>query len=139
MAYYECIHERPTPTVHVAAGLCDIRSATPRYGDCRGPASSTTGGRTPQDPGRDPSGSFAREWLLENIAGRPGFLALRRLEAEHPCEKVGEELRDLMPWLKKPVKPGAAAAKKAVAAKAAPKQVARKTRMPKSTARRTKR
>ena len=46
-------------------------------------------------------GSFAREWVLENQAGRPGFLAQRRINAEHPIEQVGEELRGMMSWLKK--------------------------------------
>src|SRR5581483_9547874 len=46
-------------------------------------------------------GSFAREWLLENQAGRPSFMALRRQNAEHPIEEVGAELRGMMAWLKK--------------------------------------
>jgi len=45
-------------------------------------------------------GSFAREWILENQAGRPSFNALRRLESEHLIEAVGAGLRDMMPWLK---------------------------------------
>jgi ketol-acid reductoisomerase len=45
-------------------------------------------------------GSFAREWILENQAGRPSFNAVKRREAEHPIEIVGEKLRDMMPWLK---------------------------------------
>ncbi|MBE9470260.1 MAG: ketol-acid reductoisomerase [Chloroflexi bacterium] len=45
-------------------------------------------------------GSFAREWILENQAGRPSFNAMKRMEAEHPIEIVGKELRDMMPWLK---------------------------------------
>jgi ketol-acid reductoisomerase len=45
-------------------------------------------------------GTFAREWILENLAGRPGFMALRRQNAEHPIEQVGAELRAMMPWLK---------------------------------------
>ena len=45
-------------------------------------------------------GSFAREWILENQAGRPSFNAMKRIEAEHPIEIVGKELRDMMPWLK---------------------------------------
>ena len=45
-------------------------------------------------------GTFAKEWILENQAGRPVFNALRRIEAEHPIEQVGEELRQMMPWLK---------------------------------------
>jgi hypothetical protein len=46
------------------------------------------------------SGAFAREWILENQAGRPSFLALRRQNAEHMIEKVGADLRGMMPWLK---------------------------------------
>ena len=46
-------------------------------------------------------GTFAREWILENQAGRPSFMALRRMNAEHPIEEVGAELRAMMPWLKK--------------------------------------
>jgi ketol-acid reductoisomerase len=46
------------------------------------------------------SGQFAREWILENQAGRPGFLAMRRQEAEHRVEVVGKELRAMMSWLK---------------------------------------
>lgn len=45
-------------------------------------------------------GSFAREWILENQAGRPVFNAARRNEAEHEIEEVGKKLRAMMPWLK---------------------------------------
>ncbi|HZP28459.1 MAG TPA: hypothetical protein VFC99_05870, partial [Acidimicrobiia bacterium] len=45
------------------------------------------------------SGEFAREWILENQAGRPRFNALRRKSAEHPIEEVGERLRSMMPWI----------------------------------------
>ena len=47
------------------------------------------------------SGAFAREWILENQAGRPSFMALRKQNAEHPIEQVGKELRSMMPWLQK--------------------------------------
>jgi ketol-acid reductoisomerase len=46
------------------------------------------------------SGSFAREWILENQVGRPVFNALRKKEAEHPIEVVGKKLRSMMDWLK---------------------------------------
>jgi ketol-acid reductoisomerase len=46
-------------------------------------------------------GSFAKEWILENQAGRPVFNALKRMDEEHPLELVGRQLRDMMPWLKK--------------------------------------
>jgi ketol-acid reductoisomerase len=46
-------------------------------------------------------GSFAKEWILENQAGRPVFNALKRMDEEHPLELVGQQLREMMPWLKK--------------------------------------
>jgi len=49
-------------------------------------------------------GKFAREWILENQAGKPHFNAMRRLEAAHPIEEVGADLRGMMSWLKKPKK-----------------------------------
>ena len=45
------------------------------------------------------TGEFAREWILENQAGQPRFQALRRLNAEHPIEEVGREVRGMMAWL----------------------------------------
>ena len=45
-------------------------------------------------------GTFAKEWILENQAGRPVYNAIKRMDAEHPVEKVGAELRSMMPWLK---------------------------------------
>ncbi len=46
------------------------------------------------------TGEFAREWILENQAGRPVYNKLLEMEKEHPIEKVGRELRKMMPWLK---------------------------------------
>lgn len=46
------------------------------------------------------NGTFAREWILENQTGRPSFNAYRKKEAEHKLEKVGAELRSMMPWLR---------------------------------------
>ena len=46
-------------------------------------------------------GTFASEWISENLAGRPRLLALRRQSAEHPIEEVGEKLRAMMSWLDK--------------------------------------
>jgi ketol-acid reductoisomerase len=48
------------------------------------------------------SGSFAEKWIDENGSGRGAFLALREREARHPVEKVGAELRAMMPWLEPP-------------------------------------
>jgi ketol-acid reductoisomerase len=44
-------------------------------------------------------GSFAREWILENQAGRPMYNALKRIEADHEIESVGKQLRGMMSWL----------------------------------------
>ena len=46
------------------------------------------------------SGAFAKEWITENDEGRPRFNRMRKTDAEHPLEKVGAELRAMMPWLK---------------------------------------
>jgi ketol-acid reductoisomerase len=47
------------------------------------------------------SGEFACEWILESQAGMPVKKSLEKMEAEHPLEKVGAELRAMMPWLQK--------------------------------------
>ncbi|AIY90559.1 ketol-acid reductoisomerase [Geoglobus acetivorans] len=46
------------------------------------------------------SGEFAREWILENMAGRPSYSRLLEMEKNHPIEEVGKELRKMMPWLR---------------------------------------
>ena len=46
-------------------------------------------------------GSFAKEWILKNMTGRPCFNALLREGDEHPIVEVGQRLRAMMPWLKK--------------------------------------
>jgi len=47
------------------------------------------------------SGAFAREWILENKAGRPVYNAIKKKEENHLIEKVGKELRKMMTWIKK--------------------------------------
>ena len=46
-------------------------------------------------------GTFAKEWITENQAGRPVYNALKKMDEEHPLELVGKELREMMPWLNK--------------------------------------
>jgi len=46
------------------------------------------------------TGKFAKDWITENLAGRPYFYTMRRKESEHLIEKVGKELRKMMPWIK---------------------------------------
>ncbi len=108
MAYFECLHEMKLIVDLVySGGLGYMRysvSDTAEYGDYH------AGPRIVDDHVKAEmkkllkeiqNGSFARQWILENSAGRPGFLAERKQHAEHSIEKVGEELRGMMPWLKK--------------------------------------
>jgi len=47
------------------------------------------------------TGEYAKSFILENRAGAPTLLSRRRLTAEHSIEVVGEQLRAMMPWIKK--------------------------------------
>jgi ketol-acid reductoisomerase len=108
VAYFECLHELKllVDFIH-SGGMASMRytiSDTAEYGDyTRGPRIIDQHVRENmrQVLREIQDGSFAREWILENQAGRPSFLALRRMEAEHPIEQVGEELRGMMSWLRK--------------------------------------
>jgi len=108
VAYFECLHELKllVDLMH-EGGLAYMRysiSDTAEYGDyTRGPKVIDDHVRQSmkQILGNIQSGAFAREWILENQAGRPSFMALRRQNAEHPIEQVGKDLRSMMPWLQK--------------------------------------
>jgi ketol-acid reductoisomerase len=45
------------------------------------------------------TGQFAKEWILENKANQPTFQAMRRRDRDHLLEKVGKDLRSMMPWI----------------------------------------
>ena len=45
------------------------------------------------------SGQFAKEWMEEHKSGQTKFKVMRKQQAEHPIEEVGEKLRTLMPWI----------------------------------------
>jgi ketol-acid reductoisomerase len=45
------------------------------------------------------SGEFAKEFIAENEAGGKKFDELRKAGTDHEIEKVGKELRDMMPWI----------------------------------------
>jgi ketol-acid reductoisomerase len=47
------------------------------------------------------TGAFAKDWISENQVNRPFFNRMRVIEARHPIEQVGKELRSMMPWIKK--------------------------------------
>jgi ketol-acid reductoisomerase len=107
VAYFECLHELKLLVDFIHnGGMASMRytiSDTAEYGDyTRGPRVIDDHVRQNMRKilGEIRDGSFAREWILENQAGRPQFLAMRRMGAEHPIEQVGEELRGMMSWLK---------------------------------------
>jgi ketol-acid reductoisomerase len=108
LAYFECLHEvKLIVDLVVEGGLAKMRdsiSNTAEYGDyTRGPRIVTeqTKAEMRKILSEIQSGQFAREFVLENQAGKPGFTALRRQEAEHPIEEVGKDLRAMFSWLKK--------------------------------------
>ncbi len=106
IAYFECLHElKLIVDLIYQGGLNYMRysvSHTAEYGDY------TRGPRVIDDMVKDEmaqilaevqDGSFAKEWILENQAGRPVYNALKRQDEEHLIETVGKELRKMMPWL----------------------------------------
>jgi len=108
IAYFECLHEvKLIVDLIVEGGLATMRNSisnTAEYGDyTRGPRVVTDATRAEMKKilREIQSGQFAREFVLENQAGKPGFTAMRRQEAEQPIEEVGKDLRAMFSWLKK--------------------------------------
>lgn len=108
IAYFECCHElKLIVDLIYEGGLERMRysiSNTAEYGDY------SSGPRIVTDETRKAMkgilsdiqrGVFARNWILENQAGWPSFSATRRLEADHPLEHVGKQLREMMTFIKK--------------------------------------
>jgi ketol-acid reductoisomerase len=106
IAYFECLHELKLIVdliyEHGISGMRYSISDTAEYGDM------TRGKRIINEDVREEmeiileeiqSGEFAREWILENMAGRPVYNAIKREESEHEIEIVGRQLRAMMPWL----------------------------------------
>ena len=107
LAYFECLHEvKLIVDLIVEGGLAKMRdsiSNTAEYGDyTRGPRIVTDETRAEMRKilKEIQTGQFAKEFVLENQAGKPSFIATRRQEAEQPIEKVGKELRAMFSWLK---------------------------------------
>ena len=107
LAYFECLHEvKLIVDLIVEGGLANMRdsiSNTAEYGDLtRGPRIVTDETRAEMKKilSEIQSGQFAREFVLENQSGKPGFTAMRRQEAEHSIEEVGKDLRAMFSWLK---------------------------------------
>lgn len=108
IAYFECLHElKLIVDLIQQGGLSYMRysiSDTAEYGGyARGPRIINDLVREEMEDtlAEVQDGTFAKEWILENQAGRPVYNALKRIEAEHMIETVGQELRGMMPWLKK--------------------------------------
>jgi ketol-acid reductoisomerase len=106
MAYFECVHEvKLIVDLIYEGGLTNMRysiSNTAEYGDL------TRGKKLIGPEVRErmqtilkdiQSGKFAEEWINEYRCGMPHFTELRKEAANHPLEKVGAGLRDMMPWL----------------------------------------
>jgi len=106
-AYFECLHEmKLIVDLMNEGGLSFMRysiSNTAEYGDYR------VGKRIITDETRKEmkkvlqeiqDGTFAKEWILENQANKVSLYARRKQEREHLIEKVGKELRRMMPWIK---------------------------------------
>jgi ketol-acid reductoisomerase len=107
MAYFECIHEvKLIVDLIYEGGIANMRysvSNTAEYGDLtRGPRviDAAVRARMKEILGEIQNGQFAREFVLENQAGKASFNALRRRAGEHGLEAVGARLRNLMPWLR---------------------------------------
>jgi ketol-acid reductoisomerase len=106
IAYFECLHElKLIVDLMYEGGLSYMRysvSDTAEYGDYTG------GPRIVDDHVRESmkdllqrvqNGSFAKEWIKENREGRKNFLSMREAGHDHLIERVGGELRGMMPWL----------------------------------------
>lgn len=106
VAYFECMHElKLIVDLLYEGGLAKMHefiSETAIYGDLRsGPRviNAETKARMKEVLTDIQDGTFARDWIMENQAGKPQYNALLRKDLEHPIEKVGADLRAEMPWL----------------------------------------
>ena len=107
IAYFECLHELKLITDLIySTGIQGMRmrvSDTAKYGDLtRGKKIITEASRAEMKKILKyiQSGSFAKEWLEENKAGRKNFDMLMKRDENHLVEVVGRKLRQMMPWIK---------------------------------------
>ena len=106
IAYYECLHELKLIVDLLYEGgiskMHEFISETAIYGDLvSGPrvVNAETKERMREVLTDIQSGQFARDWIVENQAGKPRYAQLLRQDLEHPIEETGRELRARMPWL----------------------------------------
>ncbi|MBD8004493.1 ketol-acid reductoisomerase [Bacillus norwichensis] len=107
VAYFECLHElKLIVDLMYEDGLAGMRysiSDTAQWGDfVSGPRviDADTKDRMKDILDDIQTGKFAKGWLLENQLNRPEFNAINQRESEHLIEKVGQELREMMPFVK---------------------------------------
>ena len=105
-AYFETLHEvKLIVDLIYEGGIASMNysiSDTAEYGEMsRGPRVVTAATKTEMKKilGEIQSGDFAREWIAENENGRPNFSKMQEATAKHPIEKIGAELRAMMPWI----------------------------------------
>ena len=108
MAYFECLHEvKLIVDLIYEGGISNMNysiSNTAEYGEyVTGPRIVTAETKAEMKRVLDDiqSGRFVRDFMIENSVGQPSFKATRRRDAEHPIEKVGADLRAMMPWITK--------------------------------------
>jgi ketol-acid reductoisomerase len=106
MAYFECLHEvKLIVDLMYEGGIANMRysiSNTAEYGDITtGPRiiTSETKAEMKRVLNDIQQGRFVKNFVLDNRAGQPELKAARKLAAAHPIEKVGAELRAMMPWI----------------------------------------
>lgn len=106
MAYFECLHEvKLIVDLIYEGGIANMNysiSNTAEYGEyVSGPRIVTeeTKAEMKRVLADIQSGTFARNWMLENKVNQSSFKAMRRRAAEHSIEQVGEKLRAMMPWI----------------------------------------
>jgi len=107
VAYFECMHElKLIVDLFYEGGISRMHefiSETAKYGAVvSGPRVITeeTRQRMREVLKDIQSGNFARDWILENQAGKPRYTAMLNADRTHPIEKTGAELRARMAWLK---------------------------------------
>jgi ketol-acid reductoisomerase len=106
IAYFECMHElKLIVDLIYRGGLNYMRysvSDTAEHGDYTGGPriiTEETMGEMKKMLSEIQDGTYARKWIEENEKGRPWFNETRRREQEQPIEKIGSELRAMMPFL----------------------------------------
>ena len=108
MAYFECVHEvKLIVDLIYEGGIANMNysiSNTAEYGEYisgKKVIDNKTKERMKEILKNIQSGRFAKQWMDECKNGQKNFLKMRKELSEHPIEKVGKKLRDLMPWIGK--------------------------------------